>query len=614
MMSLIKFNLREKILLGFGMVLLILLIIFAVSLTSLLKLGKASDAILKQNYMSIEASNQMLDAIEQHYRQLSDYAQTDIPANQQIMIDEQLRFEHGLIIEKGNITEKGEADVVSKLEQSYRRYHISIQALAGQSFVSADEKYTYLSTNVRPQLNEVRSYCIKIMQINQATMFRASNKAKLIAHKATFSLILIGILGIILAIIFSLSLSSIIVRPLKNMLNALGKVANGDYTARIEYHSTDELGIVSSEFNHMAQKLSEYHEMNIRSILKEKQINEAILQNMDDGLFLLDTDYHIANVNLSGARFFGSDPATCKGKHILELIRQEMLFEFIKETAAQGKPPVFTEGQNILSIEQNNNKQYLQFNLTPVFLQSGVLLGVMILFTDITHLKKLDKLKSEFLMIASHELKTPLTSMSMSIALLKETAESKLDDAEKELLQIAVEDTQRLKALINDLLDISKIEAGKIDLSFEKVSVESIITKTLHSFSTLASEKTITIESKIDDELQVTGDFSKLAWIMTNLLSNALRFTPIGGTIRIKAIKTGVYAQISVSDNGIGIPYEFQNKIFDKFFQVASNLNTGGTGLGLSICKEIVRAHGGTIWVESEPGKGSTFFFTLPIG
>jgi NtrC-family two-component system sensor histidine kinase KinB len=413
--------------------------------------------------------------------------------------------------------------------------------------------------------------------------------------------------------IFSLSLSSLIVRPLKNMLGALEKVANGDYSTRIEYHSTDELGIVSNEFNVMAQKLSEYHELNIRSILREKQINEAILQNMDDGLFLLDTDYKITNANLSGARFFGTDPVSCKGMHILELIRNEMLFEFIKETAGRGKPPAFTEGQNILAIEQNKVKQYLQFYLTPVFMQSEVLLGVMILFNDITHLKQLDKLKSEFLMIASHELKTPLTSINMSISLLSETAESKLNDTEKELLHIAIEDTNRLKALISDLLDISKIEAGKIELSFENIPVESIISKAVDSFQTVAQDKEVTLLQEIEPALQVRGDFSKIAWIMTNLISNAIKFTPRRGEVKIKAAKTGNFIQISVEDNGIGIPQEFQKRIFDKFFQVASPLNTGGTGLGLSICKEIVRAHGGSIWVESEPDKGSKFYFTLPV-
>jgi NtrC-family two-component system sensor histidine kinase KinB len=613
MKKLLNLNLRDKILSGFGLVMLILLIVFAVSLSSLLKLGKASDAILKQNYLSIEAANHMLDAIEQHYRIAFELFQNEKEEARKVLYDEQLRFEQWLLIEKGNITEKGEIDAVKKLEQSYREYLYNVHSYETSTFANHDEAYRFLNIKVRPELNKIRNYCYQIMTINQTAMFKSSSKAKLIAHKATYTLIIIGIIGILLSMIFSLSLSSIIVRPLKNMLAALEKVANGDYTTRIEYHSTDELGIVSNEFNVMAQKLSEYHELNIRSILREKQINEAILQNMDDGLFLLDTDFRITNANLSGARFFGTDPVSCKGMHILELIRNEILFEFIKQTAVNGKPPAFTEGQNILILEQNNNKQYLQFYLTPVFMQSGVILGVMILFNDITHLKQLDKLKSEFLMIASHELKTPLTSINMSISLLSETAETKLNETERELLHIAIEDTNRLKALISDLLDISKIEAGKIELSFENIPVESIINKAKDSFQTVAQEKQINLTSEIEPSLQVRGDFSKIAWIMTNLISNAIKFTPLNGTVKIKAQKTGNFIQISVEDNGTGIPHEFQKKIFDKFFQVSSPLNTGGTGLGLSICKEIVRAHGGSIWVESEPDKGSVFYFTLPV-
>lgn len=610
----LKLQLREKILLGFGLVLFIMLIVFAVSLISLLKLGKASEAILKQNYLSIEATYQMLDAIEQHYSILVEASITGSILDYQSYMDEQMRFDKWLLIEKGNITEKGEIESVQDLEKDYRIYLEN-----SYKFVESGPKgnymsYAWLNENVRPYLLKVRHYNLQIMDINKKVMFKASERAKLIAHKATYTLTLIGFLGVILALILSFSLSSLIVRPLKNMLAAIEKVARGDYSARIEHHSSDELSIVSREFNHMAKKLSEYHEINIRSILKEKQITEAILLNMDDGLFLLDTDYHITNVNCSGARFFDTEPAACTGKHILEIIRYEILFEYIKETAEKGKAPFFSEGQNYLSIGTDVTKRYLQFYLTPISQNPDTLIGVMILLQDITHLKQLDKLKSEFLMIASHELKTPLTSINMSIALLKEKAEAKLNTEENELLQIAVDDTLRLKALISDLLDISKIEAGKIELSIENISVDNIMAKTIHSFQTEAHEKNITLGSEYEPDIKVRGDFGKIAWILTNLVSNATRFTPAGGRIDLKAIQLGKYVQFSVTDNGIGIPYEFQNKIFDKFFQVASPFNTGGTGLGLAICKEIVRAHGGTIWVESEPDKGSTFYFTLPTG
>lgn len=610
----IRLQLRDKILLGFGSVLFIMLIVFAVSLVSLLKLGKASEAILKQNYLSIDATYQMLDAIEQHYLIIVSAPLGGQEINVQALIKEQLRFETWMQMERGNITEKGELAAVDKLEGYYKQYiNKSYELIRRETFPRGLTQET-LNTSLRPLVERIRYYNQEIMSINKNGMFKSSEQAKHIAHKATYSLIIIGALGVLLSIVLSLTLSSIIVRPLKNMLVALEKVASGDYGARIDHHSTDELGIVSNEFNHMVSKLKEYHELNIRSILKEKQINEALLLNMEDGLFLLDSDFRVANVNRSGAAFFNTEVELCKGRHILEIIRQEQLFEYIKETAEQGKSPDIPEGNNLIVVGVDKAKRFLQFILTPVFEKKDVLLGVMILIQDITHLKQLDRLKSEFLMIASHELKTPLTSINMSVSLLHERAMSKLSEQEQELLQIALDDTNRLKALINDLLDLSKIEAGKIDLNMESLNVSSVIAKVLNGFANAIEAKQIHLESQCDQDITVRGDFSKIALILTNLVSNALRFTAQGGSIAVKAELLGKFVQISVADNGIGIPSEYHNRLFDKFFQVASQLNTGGTGLGLAISKEIVRAHGGSIWVESVFGEGSTFYFTLPLG
>lgn len=609
-----QLKLRTKILLGFGLVTILMLIIFSVSLVSLLRLGRASDAILKQNYLSIEAVTNMQDAIEQHYRLILDYSTQPNEANLRAIYDAQMLFEHWLTIEKGNFTEKGEAQAVNKLETAYKKYQILTHHSMNLIARGSESIYLYQSSSVRPYLNQVRHYCSEVQNINKMGMMRASNNARNIARRATASLIIIGLLALIMAIVFSLSLSSFIVRPLKKMVIALDKVAAGDYTAFIEYHTNDELGIVSAQFNTMVTKLRQYHEMNIRQIISEKQINEALLQNMDDGLILLDISFKIVNINRTAAKFFLIDAASAFQKHIIELIKSESLFESIQTTAQTGKAPVFEEGHNVILIENSGNRLYLQYYLTPVFLPAGGLLGVMILLQDITHLKQLDKLKSEFLMIASHELKTPLTSINMSISLLKETAIPKLNANENELLSIAFDDTQRLRALISDLLDISKIEAGKIDMNIENIGVSDIINKLLHSFQSLADSKSINLECKVNDALQVRADFAKVTWILSNLISNALRFTPVSGHIMVTAVPSGNFVLFGVEDNGIGIPVEYQNKVFDKFFQVDSPLNVGGTGLGLSICKEIVRAHGGTIWVESEPNQGSKFYFTLPVG
>lgn len=270
MKPLIRLHLREKILFGFGLIMLIMLVVYAVSLNNLLKLGKASDAILKQNFLSIEATYQMLDSIEQNYRILMDVAVTNRSAEHNAMLDEQIRFDKWLSIEKGNITEKGEMESARQLEEHYKQYLEKSIGFFELSSTSTQNQYQYLSEEVKPNLLQVRKHIQDIMNINKTVMYRASENAKLIAHKATYTLIMLGLISVLLSIIISLSLSSLIVRPLKNMLAALSKVGNGDYTAQIEYHSHDELGIVSNEFNQMTKKLNDYNEMNIRNILREK--------------------------------------------------------------------------------------------------------------------------------------------------------------------------------------------------------------------------------------------------------------------------------------------------------------------------------------------------------
>jgi NtrC-family two-component system sensor histidine kinase KinB len=216
-------------------------------------------------------------------------------------------------------------------------------------------------------------------------------------------------------------------------------------------------------------------------------------------------------------------------------------------------------------------------------------------------------------MTASHELRTPLTSIGMSIDLLLESAPKKLDAREQQLLSAAHEDLQRLKALVNNLLDLSRIEAGKMEMEFFSQTIPPLLEKVVQSFKVQAEQKGVAFSFSFPEGLpKGKADANKVSWVLTNLVANALHFTPRGGNIQLSAEAFGPFIQISVRDDGPGIPYEYQSKIFDKFVQVKSNQVLGGSGLGLAICKEIVRAHGGTIWVDSAPGAGSTFHFTLP--
>jgi NtrC-family two-component system sensor histidine kinase KinB len=200
----------------------------------------------------------------------------------------------------------------------------------------------------------------------------------------------------------------------------------------------------------------------------------------------------------------------------------------------------------------------------------------------------------------------------MSIKLLLERTTEKMNEKERQLLLAAHEDLQRLKTLVSNLLDLSKIEAGKMEMEFENISLLALCEDAVGVLKSQVDAKGICLTLDLPQHLPpVKTDINKIIWVLTNLLSNALHYTDRGGAIRLSAEQLGPYVQVSVSDNGPGIPFEVQSKIFDKFIQIKSNKALGGSGLGLTICKEIVRAHGGTIWVDSNPGEGSTFTFTL---
>ncbi|MBF0376271.1 MAG: HAMP domain-containing protein [Desulfamplus sp.] len=233
--------------------------------------------------------------------------------------------------------------------------------------------------------------------------------------------------------------------------------------------------------------------------------------------------------------------------------------------------------------------------------------------------KEVERMKNEFIMALSHELKTPLTSMGMSIDLLMEHGVHSLDKRDQELLQVTYDEIHRMKTLVNDLLELSKSESGKISLEFERVPINTLFEHVLTIFKGQSEIKHVTITTlpQFAKEMKilpnVRADANKITWVLSNLISNALRYVGDGGIIELMAANRGDgNINISVRDNGPGIPNEYQTKIFQKFIQVKGQ-SSGGSGLGLAICKEIINAHSGTIWVESEVGKGSVFTFTLPI-
>jgi len=605
---------RRKILLGYGAGLFLIIVVLAGAMTLLLRLGRASESILRENYQSILAAENMIDAAERQdsatllillgYEQqgVSEFRGNEAP------------FLQWLGRAKDNITIPGEKEIIDNLEVKYTLYLKEVSDLLFLQRTDPPAAVNRYHEVILPLFRSILETCIKLRELNHETMYAASKRAGKQAVQAVFSILIIGGVSVLLVIVFSLFLSRLISRPVSELKEAALRLAQGSYDVQVPVRGSDELALLATQFNLMVEKLKQFHEMNIDRIIAEKRKSEAIISSVDDGLLVLDENLRITNLNPEATKIFGGIPEGCLGKHILEVMPEKKLFHFIRTTLASGQAPRLEEGENLLTIKGGEKSRYYQVSAAPMQTPAGAVQGVVLVLRDITRLRELDRLKSEFVMTASHELRTPLTSINLAVNLLRESAGARLTDQERSLLEACHQDVQRLRALVNDLLDLSKIEAGKVDLAFEAVQPYFLCTQALSIIRPQAESKGIALALEVPEDLpQVTADPNKITWVLVNLLANSVRYTRAGGHIKLTGERVGNQVHLSVIDDGEGIPPEIQPRIFDKFVHGKPSDGDHGSGLGLAISKDLIRAHRGAIWVDSTPGQGSTFTFTLPI-
>ncbi|NEP16207.1 MAG: cell wall metabolism sensor histidine kinase WalK [Leptolyngbya sp. SIO4C1] len=607
-------KLRAKILAGYGISLTLIVLVGSWGVINLWRLGRASDAILRENYRSIQAADGMLDALERQDSATLMVLLGNQPQGMALFREYEIEFLQWLGRANDNITLTREPETLEAIETRYQTYLELVSRLQAQR---SDRTLTALyETDVQPSFQLVREATTDLRQINQAAMIAASQRAEQTSSSAIASMALAGGSAAALGLLLSWILSKQLIRPLKSMTQAAEQIASGDYEVQLSVTSNDELGQLASEINLMSQRLQEFRALNLDQIFTEKQRSEAILNSLSDGIVVVDDQFLVTAINPVAARLLNTTQARSQGHHFLEagceapegVVRS--LFEQIQTLAETGQSPA--EETDTIAFKQSNSEQHYRYSTTLVRTSDDRRLGVVLLLQDVTKFKQLDQLKSEFVMTASHELRTPLTGMGMSIDLLLESAQAKLSSREGELLLAAQEDVQRLRSLVNELLDLSKIESGRIEMQTAPTAAATLVTKAVELFEVQAADKQIQIQTRVSDQLPlVHADPSKITWVLTNLLANALRYAE--AQIEIVAKSHGTWVSFAVTDDGPGIAPAQQSRIFEKFVQVETERDVGGTGLGLAICKEIVKAHGGTIWVDSTPGQGSTFSFTLPI-
>ncbi|MDQ7784359.1 MAG: ATP-binding protein [Desulfomonilaceae bacterium] len=607
-------TLKKKILIGYGVSLVFMGLVVAWAVTNLVSLGKATDAILSENYRSIIAAENMVDALERQDSAVLLVFLGDTEKGITQFRENEMVFLAWLARAKDNITIEGEPNLLQSIESGYAAYRRQFSDLT--DFRGTDKQPLVpdqYHQEVYPVFAKVREACIALRNLNEQTMYAASVSAGNVAERAIWSTAVVAAAALIVALMFSVFLAERIVRPIRRFMEASRKISSGDYAVQVSVETGDELGRLADEFNQMATQLGRYHEMNIEQIISEKNKGDAILSSIEDGLLVFDTGLKVTGINPAARRLMELGIVEGSTLRCADIFPDPDVCDLIRKTVETGIQPNVPDEQRIITLPEGEGSRHYLFSVTAIRGRDRNLSGIVLLLRDITRLREVERLKSEFVMAASHELRTPLTSLGMSVDLLLEHASQSLGEEDRELLQAAHEEVHRMKALVNDLLDLSKIEAGRIELEFESVPVSTLFDHAKAVFGSQLDMNDVMLTSELTEDLPgVRADANKITWVLTNLISNALRYVNKGGHVELAACRIGSHVHLSVHDDGPGIPPEYQSKIFRKFVQVKGQ-EAGGTGLGLAICKEIVRAHGGAIWVESPPGEGSRFTFTLPV-
>jgi two-component system, NtrC family, sensor histidine kinase KinB len=621
-------QLRARILASYTPAILLLLVVCIGAIVGLYRLGQASDAILQENYRSILAAENMAAAIERQnsavLASLFGYEPQEAATFGAATFESaQIDFFLWLNRAKDNVTIAAEPATLATIETTYLVYLQAQNELRLLQAADAQQALAYYYETVFPLHQQVRTAANDLRDINQHEMTVAAARAQRLSRQAILFMTVLGATAVFIGLLFSLLLTNYLARPLQAMTAATERIAAGDYDVTLDIQTDDELGHLAAKIGEMSQKLKSFHELNVGKLLAEKQRSEAILSSISDGVILVDHNLIIQAINPKAAEIFSGSYSQTTGRHLFDVIENPELYERIRQVTdnqSNGASQTAVENAAALTLTRGETVHHYHCAITPVKTERNQILGVVLLLQDVTKLVELDRLKSDFIMTASHELRTPLTGMAMSIGLLNEQVAAQLGEKERELLRAAQTDVERLRALVDNLLDLSKLESGRISMELEAVDMAQLVENVVDLLRSQAAEKEIELTWQLPAGTPpVLADANKIVWVLTNLAANALRYTSPQGHIHISGEARRNTLYLSVKDDGAGIPLEYQSKIFDKFVQVkgAAALGgaaaRGGAGLGLAISKEIIKAHKGAIWVTSTPGEGSVFTFTLPL-
>ncbi|NTU59318.1 MAG: HAMP domain-containing protein [Chlorobiaceae bacterium] len=604
-----KIGIRQKLLLGLSGMLVIVMAISFMTIRQIDELGTTLAIVLKQNYLSVVACQDMKEALESIDRVVLDSFLGNHDDGMRMVSEHKAKFNDALDRELHNITLPGEQERAEKVRHLSEEYFGTLSGIMDSSRPGSVRRTLYY-TRLVPVFNEIKTVAHEILEMNQANMISEKNAARNLSISARWRVLSIGMVSVLLAMLLGYQIQRWVLHPLRSLIETTEEIRRGNLEVVIQTGSHDEVGQLSRSYNAMLTVLRQNRNSDMANLIRSRKLTEDVFRALPVPVAVLDSQGQVGVSTETAVRLFGLKP----GVSVRDLPYSWM--SVLLEKSFVSQRPASLEAKGFVQQFVGNKEYFFRPEAVPIVSgpESDDIGGSILVLTDVTQLHDQQEMKQGLVSTVSHQLKTPLTSLRMSIHLLLDEDVGALNRQQTELMVGAREDCERLVEMLDDLLDLNRIESGKAYLEPRPVHASVLVRQGMEPFLNEAKDRNVTLSDAIADDLpEVFADPGGVRHVFANLLSNALRFTMPGGTVKVGAGKEGEFVRFFVEDTGSGIASEHMAHLFEQFFRAPGQDVRSGVGLGLSIVKELVEAQGGQVSSISQPGKGSCFSFTIPV-
>jgi len=602
-----KIGLRQKLLLGLGGMLVIIAAISFMTIRQIDELGSSLGIVLKQNYLSVVACQDMKDALERIDSGVLNSFIGNHEDGVQMVNEHKAKFNDALSRELHNITLPGEQERADRVRSLSAEYFGTLSIVMDSSKPESLRRTLYYKKLV-PMFDELKVVAREIFELNESSMISEKNATRDLSISARWRVLSIGTVSVLVALLLGYQIQRWVLNPLRNLIKTTEEIRRGNLDVVLQTAAEDEVGQLSRSFNAMLVALRQNRNTEMANLVRSRKLTEDIFRVLPFPVALLDPRSIVTIATEKAVNFFSLKPGVS-----VTALPFSWIPELLETSIANLRPAGLAEDGYVQQFV-GNKEYFFQPVAVPIVSESGEVTGSILMISDVTQLHEQQEMKRGVLSTVSHQLKTPLTSLRMSIHLLLQEEVGELNVQQTELMVGAREDCERLVEMLDDLLDLNRIESGKGQLEPRPVQPSVLVREGIESFLAEARDRNVTLTVTTADELSdVVADPSAVRHIFANLLSNALRFTMPGGTVKVGAGMNGNFVRFFVEDTGSGIASEHLTHLFEQFYRAPGQDERSGVGLGLSIVKELVDAQGGKVTSQSQPGKGSCFSFTLPL-